>query len=273
MKNKIRSLSTLAMSAAENMAMDQFFFDQADRAFDFIPVVRFYSWRNPTLSLGYHQKAGLFNKLLLQREKIEFVRRQTGGRAVLHDQELTYSVIGKKKGLLGNTIGEIFLSVSESLVDGLCSLGVKALVSRVTGTNRINSGSVDLPCFASTSKFEVTCGGKKLVGSAQRQTQNAFLQHGSILLKPSHYFVSDFLDISLDDKNRLNKAEVLHRVTLSDYEGVSLDILNVIDHIKNGFKNHLKADFESVKINADDQKKIEAIEGSRYQLKEWNFKC
>ncbi len=143
------------------------------------PVLRLYTWDRPTVSVGYAQ--------VLEREvdleacrRLGFavVRRPTGGRAVLHQHELTYAV-AFPKGLLGpGGVQEDYRRISQGLVLGLRRLGVAASLSRGSG----GRGPVSGVCFLGTSRFEVTVAGRKLVGSAQRRFRDAVLQHGSLLL-------------------------------------------------------------------------------------------
>lgn len=154
------------------------------------PVVRLYGFRPPTLSLGRFQKAkGLYSPRLLAEDGVTLVRRPTGGHAVLHDNELTYSVaLSKETGPLtgganppavGARKREVYLFIAHILLRGLANLGI-------TGTiNSAQRGDVHNPdCFASTGEYEIAgTGGKKLVGSAQMTTRRAILQHGSIPLQ------------------------------------------------------------------------------------------
>jgi lipoate-protein ligase A len=165
------------------------------------PVVRFYTWRPATLSLGVNQHAREVDAEECRRRGFGLVRRLTGGRAVLHQHELTYSVIARENDprVSGGVI-ESYRKVSAALVEGLRSMGVdvamaepssaayravaarrqpEALEGEGSGPSERDNGAV---CFDVASAYEITASGKKLVGSAQARRGGAILQHGSILL-------------------------------------------------------------------------------------------
>ena len=144
------------------------------------PALRFYRWNPPTLSLGRNQPArGRYDLDALCARGIGVVRRPTGGRAVLHDRELTYSV-AVREGELG-TPRECYAAINRALVAGLRRLGVAAQLQPRTGA-RAPVPSL-APCFKEPTEGEVVVGGRKLVGSAQRRERGVTLQHGSLLLE------------------------------------------------------------------------------------------
>ena len=153
-----------------------------------VPVVRLYAWRCPTLSLGAHQSARDVDLEACRRLGVDVVRRPTGGRAVLHDAEVTYSVAGRLgERPFGSSVTGIYDRVAEALVAGLAILSVPAETACRTMPDGVvrsfATGSVPpADCFARPSRREILVGGRKLVGSAQLRRRGAFLQHGSILL-------------------------------------------------------------------------------------------
>jgi lipoate-protein ligase A len=162
-----------------------------------VPVVRFYTWRPATLSLGVNQPFGEIDAVESARRGFGLVRRLTGGRAVLHQHELTYSVIAPENDprVSGGVI-ESYRKISAALVDGLRAMGAdvslaepsKAMFRALADSRRrteldetadSDNGAV---CFDTASAYELTARGRKLVGSAQARRGGAILQHGSILL-------------------------------------------------------------------------------------------
>ncbi|HET6762822.1 MAG TPA: lipoate--protein ligase family protein [Longimicrobiaceae bacterium] len=144
------------------------------------PVLRVYRWAPACLSLGRNQPArGRYDVDALRARGIDVVRRPTGGRAVLHDRELTYTV-AVPDGVLGSP-RETYAAVNRALVAGLRRLGVPAQLQGVTG-RRAPTPSL-APCFQEPVEGEVTAGGRKLVGSAQRRQGGVILQHGSLLIE------------------------------------------------------------------------------------------
>ena len=143
-------------------------------------VLRIYGWRCPTISLGRNEPArGRYDPAAGHGVGVEFVRRPTGGRAVLHDRELTYAAVLPCPTRLGfrGTYGLI----NRGLVEALSSLGVPAAMAEGRSMPLPPDSG---PCFDEPAPGEVTVAGRKLVGSAQARLEGALLQHGSLLLGP-----------------------------------------------------------------------------------------
>jgi len=150
------------------------------------PTLRFFGWNPPTLSIGYFQKAEDEVRLDEVRARgFGFVRRPTGGRAVLHDAEVTYSiVVPDDYPGLPTSVTESYRVLSEGLVRGFRRLGLDAamvsLASEEEKAKYASAGSA--ACFDSPSWYELVVDGRKVAGSAQVRQHGAVLQHGSILL-------------------------------------------------------------------------------------------
>ncbi len=149
------------------------------------PVLRLYGWSQPTITVGHSQnierdidleKAGQLG--------VDVVRRPTGGRALWHGNELTYAVVAPLGAAgLGHHLKDIFESISRFLIAGLVQLGVPQDALDFQDCSRRQAGTGrSAACFAELHFGEITFEGRKLIGSAQRRTQHAFLQHGSILI-------------------------------------------------------------------------------------------
>ncbi len=144
----------------------------------FPPTLRFYRWKPATLSLGFFQK---FEKEIdfesCQKNNISVVRRITGGRAVLHDDEITYSIcIPSSHPIFEKNIINSYKIIAEALAQGLKYLGLNPEFSSKKLPAKHSSGA----CFDAPSIYEITINGKKIIGSAQKRFQKSFLQHGSI---------------------------------------------------------------------------------------------
>ncbi len=147
------------------------------------PILRMYRWSPPAISIGYHQDESGFDHEAARRDGIDVVRRPTGGRAILHAEELTYSITGTSPGpLFGDTLNTSYQLINRALLRFLEMLGIQADVSE--GESRDDARG--MVCFKSAGKHEIRVGGRKLIGSAQRRTQGVFLQHGSILVGSAH---------------------------------------------------------------------------------------
>lgn len=142
-------------------------------------VFSVYEWATPTLSFGRNQTAaGLYNREALNNHGVNVVRRPTGGRALLHHREVTYSVTAPLDD--SESLGDSYERINQILLEGLTRLGVEAAIANPSSTAK---PPTDLPCFAEPSKGELVSDGRKLVGSAQWRDSGALLQHGSILIE------------------------------------------------------------------------------------------
>lgn len=166
---------------AENMAVDEAIL-LAHAAGKVPPTLRFYRWEPPAVSLGYFQDyATEVDAAACRRAGIDIVRRPTGGRAVLHDNEVTYSVVVSTE-LLPGTVVETYRRLASGLVRGLRELGVEAALAPERGPAG-PAGRSGGACFEVPSSYEITAGGRKIVGSAQVRRRGVILQHGSIPLE------------------------------------------------------------------------------------------
>jgi lipoate-protein ligase A len=196
-----------ARSGTENMAIDRALLRCAETGELGSPLLRIYDWSPPAVSLGYHQDTSALDLAGLQAKGIDLVRRPTGGAAVLHAQEWTYAVAAPR-GIpgLGKGFAEIYRSLADAMVEALRGLGIDA-----------RSGGAGAPesfvCFEAVQGHEISVQGRKLVGSAFRQTRGAFLQHGSLLRGPGHLDLVEHL-LTLDPEQRKRRRAELERRTV-----------------------------------------------------------
>jgi lipoyl(octanoyl) transferase len=175
---------------ASNMALDHMMFEDVKAGGP--SAFRLYRWSPACLSFGRNQPArGLYDEAAAAEQGIDFVRRPTGGQAVLHDRELTYCV-ALPLGVLGSP-RETYMAIHEAIVLGLASIGVLAATRQHTSPGPRTQEAWLLPCFAGSARGEVVLEGKKLVGSAQRCEDRCVLQHGSILLDGDQSFATTLL--------------------------------------------------------------------------------
>jgi len=195
------------------------------------PVLRLYGWDPYCISLGYFQKPSQeLNAKALEERGWDVVLRPTGGRAVLHAEELTYSVVARRDeapwcatlALSHERISRAWAFALEgfdlNVSDGR-NAGSSSGSQTVAGSSLKASGP-GLPCFASTSRSELAFGKRKVVGSAQRRTREAFLQHGSIPLTPLHERLVEVLNLT--EPGRADYLEALrgHATSLSEIAGL-----------------------------------------------------
>ena len=170
---------------AYNMAVDEELLSRAQGG-GAVPVLRFYTWSPPAVSIGRFQHIeSAVNADACRRHGFDIVRRITGGRAVLHHRELTYSIIARSDNpLFPSTVLGTYKVIATGLLAGLKNLGIAAEMVSRGGRHAalVEKKAKDPACFSSPSWYEILVNGKKIIGSAQRRMRGAFLQHGSILI-------------------------------------------------------------------------------------------
>jgi lipoate-protein ligase A len=197
-----RTRVTRPMGGAANMALDDALMERARRTGE--RVFRVYSWSEPTLSLGRHQVArGRIDPAVAGLKGIALVRRPTGGRALLHHREVTYSVTAP----LGrdDSVRVWYESINNVLLAALRALGVPAKPAIVTGRTPVPGTA---SCFVRADDGEISLDGRKLVGSALLRQGDALLQHGSILLDDDQAMLNDLLP---EDERRVEPAGTLRQ--------------------------------------------------------------
>jgi lipoate-protein ligase A len=183
--NTWRYIDSSANRGAYNMAVDEELLARA-QAGEAMPVLRFYTWNPPSVSLGRFQDVKTaVNAGACKRLGFDLVRRITGGRAVLHRHELTYSIISRSDNPLfpSNVLGT-YKVIATGLLAGLENLGLPAEMVSRSGRHAalVKKEAKEPACFSSPSWYEILVNGKKIIGSAQRRVGGAILQHGSILM-------------------------------------------------------------------------------------------
>jgi lipoate-protein ligase A len=178
-------------SPQENMARDWQRTLECLRSPDTPPLLRLYGWKPWAVSLGMYQSAALLNQERCRERGIAIVQRPTGGRALLHAEELTYAVVVRLSS--ERTPRQIYRLVHERIaqaLEGLC--GVRLELAPAPPLVERPPAAV---CFSSSARMELLASGRKLVGSAQRILGNVLLQHGSILLGDAHVLLAELVDL------------------------------------------------------------------------------
>ena len=175
-----RLLLTPEASGAWNMAVDEAILEAATN-WEVLPTLRLYAWNPPCLSLGYAQPISDVDETRLEEFGWDLVRRPTGGRAILHTDELTYSVCGPEEDpLLAGDILSSYKRLSSAILAAIEQIGIS--VQALPQEKNANSQSPEPVCFEVPSNYEITADGKKLVGSAQARRHGGVLQHGTLPL-------------------------------------------------------------------------------------------
>jgi lipoyl(octanoyl) transferase len=157
--------------------------------------VRLFAWRPPAISIGRLQSAGRdLDFEALERDRVPVVRRSTGGKAVYHADELTYSLIGAVPDVIwGENLHDTYRRVSGVIAAGLARIGVETAFAPGRPAMGKVPASLEAACFAVAYGHELVHRGRKICGSAQRRLTRAFLQHGSLLLGPDQAQIARYL--------------------------------------------------------------------------------
>ena len=263
-----RLIDTGFSNAYLNMAIDEVLMLSCKNGLAKYPVMRFYQWKPSGLSLGYAQKFGAgFNINNCKKLGIDVVRRLTGGQTVLHDGDLTYSVAVPENYFETPKTKNLYEMISLGLKEGLKVLGIKAH-SLNPDEAKIKDKSFN--CFCNISSYEILINGKKLVGSAQRRTSGALLQHGAILVKVDY---EKLASVFAQNPNKNGEGSVKIREKITSLEE-NLEIVPDTDKIKkaivDGFTNLFGIKFIFEPLSAEELSAAEKLASEKYSTMEWN---
>lgn len=262
--------------AAYNMALDEALLEWHSKG-EIGPVLRFYEWEPATLSIGYFQSVekeidmGQVAKLGLG-----FVRRPTGGRGVLHEHELTYSVIvSESYPSMPETVTEAYRVISGGLLEGFRLLGLDAHFS-VPRSERERSGLKNPKsgvCFDAPSWYELVVEGKKVAGSAQTRQKGVILQHGAILTSlDEDKLVSLFKFRSERLRDRVRKSLPDKAVAIDRLMDRPVTIEECVDAFSAGFEKALDITLEPMTLSEEQLAYVKEIEREKYANDEWTFR-
>ena len=235
------------------------------------PTLRLYGWRPPAVSLGYFQELDQgIDRSEIQKRSWHLVRRPTGGRAILHDDEVTYSVCVPQELLRhGDSVVRSYQELSRGIEAGLQLLGVAAHLGPQHGHRKTAPRDQPAICFAQTARVDMTVDGRKIVGSAQVRREGIILQHGSI---PLTLNVADHLAVmparaSDQADNTLGQAAV----AVADAVGrpVSFDEVRVV--LIAGFSKALHITLQQGPLTAQEQQYAACLRSEKYATDEWNL--
>lgn len=234
------------------------------------PTLRLYAWVPACLSLGYAQPIEDVDLSALHEHNWDIVRRPTGGRAILHTDELTYSVIGPlNEPRLAGSLLKSYHVLSKALLDALHILGAQAQASPESalppGTS--NQGPV---CFEVPSNYEITVDGKKLIGSAQARRKEGVLQHGSLPLEGDLGRITQVLKFS-DEQSRQEAARhILQRATtINRALGHQVEWQNAAQAFVEGFERTLNLEILPDQLTQGEKVAAERLVKEKYSQPAW----
>jgi lipoate-protein ligase A len=241
------------------------------------PVIRFYGWDPPTLSIGYFQKVEKEIDLeAVKTNKLGFVRRPTGGRGVLHEHELTYSVIvSEDHPEMPKTVTEAYRVISEGLLKGFQQLGLEAYfaVPKTVEERDALKNPRSAVCFDAPSWYELVVEGRKVAGSAQTRQKGVILQHGSILLDiDEDKLFSLFKYPNERVKERMKKAFNSKAVAINAISPRRISLEEAKEAFYKGFVEGLNIELEPYELSLEELEYVQKIAKERYENDEWNYK-
>lgn len=258
-------------SGAANMAMDQAI-AEACAAGTSKPTLRFYRWDPPAISLGRHQSLSDVDRSAVQECGYDIVRRPTGGRAILHTDELTYSVAAPEcEARVQGSVMDAYLRLSNALLTGLKDLGLDA--DKAAGNVRAGP-DVSAACFEVPSAYEITAGGRKLLGSAQSRRAGYVLQHGSLPLVGDIGRLADVLALGEEERWTLRTDLIGRACTVADALGLpesdpTIKFENVVQALSAAFAQSLDLVLASEQPSPGEIRRAAELIRTRYANPEW----
>ncbi|HEX9035515.1 MAG TPA: lipoate--protein ligase family protein [Ktedonobacterales bacterium] len=246
---------------AWNMAVDEALMNAVGEG-ESLPVLRLYQWAPPCISLGRRQPLAGVDPNALHADGVGTVRRETGGWAILHTDELTYSVtLRPTDPRADGPILDAYRKLSQGLVEGLALLGVHAEMkpASASGTHNLSAA-----CFETPSAYEITAGGRKLIGSAQARPNGRVLQHGSLPLRGDISRVTRYLAFP-DEEARAHLADQLraHAITLAEVAGREIGFEEASRAISAGFSRALNLTLRPSALTSRELEQAGAIAESK----------
>ena len=270
-----RFIDATIASGYENMAIDEAIFISCQQGMS-PPTLRIYGWQPPAVSLGYFQKIeSAVDIEECRRRGIDVVRRLTGGRAVLHHHELTYAVIAPENvPPFSPRVLDTYMTIGSCLLNALNGFGLDAHWVALRDKHR---GGTAVPrhetasCFSAPSWYEITVGGKKICGSAQKRGDGVFLQHGSILIDHDPDELAAVL-LSRKEKGDFVREIEASTTSLSRHLTGTVDVQDLGEKLLSSFQKTLGVTFSRGPLTDGEFQLKERLLREKYQKAEWNFR-
>jgi len=235
---KIRILETEDNIGPWNMAVDEFLLYNCKE-----PILRIYGWSKPCISIGYFQNIDEVNYKKCNEKNVDVVRRITGGGAVFHDMELTYSFVTKN---FPQSILESYKEICEIIIQALKNLGLDAKFSPLN---------------------DVTVNEKKVCGNAQTRKNNTLLQHGTILLDVDVEKMFSLLNVPIEKISDKKISDVKNRVA-----GISKTFEQVSDALKSAARDVFGCELDPIKLNQEELESCQKLMVKKFSSENWTFR-
>jgi lipoate-protein ligase A len=243
-----------------NMAVDEYLFQSLTEHPQ--TILRFYSWKNPTVSLGYSQKALEVADLeFCKNNGIDIVRRMTGGKLVLHHKEVTYSLTSSDTEIFTSSLNDSYRIISEALMIGLKKMDLAPSLASPAPQEYIRG---NLPCFSYPSRNEVEVAGKKIIGSAQKRVGAKFIQHGSIPLEENDELLTSISFLKGVD-------EEVRMISLTEALGHTIDFDQAVEVFIRGIEEYFSVRLKSRALEESENEAVHQIQKNKYGNSAWTF--
>jgi len=259
-------------NSATNMALDETLLrGQLEK--DCPPSIRLYRWKPAALSVGCLQRIEDEVDLeLCRKHGIDYVRRLTGGKAVLHDDELTYSIIipASHRKLEGSGVVESYRTISKALVRSLRLCGIKCDMAPKIVPGQASQGS--RICFETPSTYEVMAGNRKIIGSAQTRDKGVILQHGSVPIDWDTEKMFDVMGIPAEGRKRYRKRFNERATNIVAELGYRIEFEELVQCFVEGFEDTFKVELIPSEYSKDEIRTAQSLAREKYASDEWNLR-
>jgi lipoate-protein ligase A len=262
-----RFIDTGFNNAMLNMAIDEAMLDAHIQG-EVPPTLRIYQWDPPALSLGYHQSIEHdVDVTKCQEAGVDVVRRITGGGAVLHARELTYSIVSAVNDGIPESIAGSYRFVSQGLIACYKILGLD--VELKPGRNKTRSAA----CFSVATLADLTYQGRKLAGSAQARRRNALLQHGSLPIHSHTDLLFSLLRFPSEmSRHRARSLYNKQMLTLGEVIGKDIDVQDITESLREGFAQALNIRFYEDGLTEAEIRRSQELASVKYGTHQWNHR-
>jgi len=253
------------------MAIDEWLLKQHSK--DKIkPTLRFYGWERPSLSVGHFQNVErTIDFTGVEKHQCDFVRRLTGGSAVLHDDELTYSIIvAESHPKIPKSVNEAYYVLAKGLLEGYHQLGIDADFA-VPEKELLRQRSA--VCFEVPASYEMIVDGKKISGNAQTRKSGVLLQHGSIPMSFNAEMLFDLFNFSKDSiRERQRKAFINKATSINEIKKEPHTYDRLKEAFITGLTKSLHINLKPLTLSNTDWKEINDLADTKYRTDEWNLR-
>jgi len=258
---KARLIPFARRNGFENMAIDEYMVSWHERHRR--PVLRVYGWDPPAISLGRYQRIDCLNREACASHGVDVVRRITGGGAIFHNCELTYSLAcdaaGLGTGLL--SVKESFDRINAFMLEMYRTMGLDAAYAKTVQGRRVSGNRADF-CFSGNEEYDIIVRGMKIGGSAQRRNGGVIFQHGSIPLQIDADSIHAYFNASIDNRNF---------TALDDVCGAKNRTEDVADALLRAFMKTTGWSLVEEEIGAAEHEAIDEIMNEKYRRESWNL--